>query len=424
MKFGKFISLMFVFAFSLGMLVTAEAQSNAVVSCALNIISDSSHMALSCVADNELVFETEDFERALDISQVASITVTKLPERSEGVMYIGNSEVSVGQTLSRAEIGRMRFEFLGENVNKSSFCFFTDLGRHEIECMLYSLKYANTAPTTDVGKAIAVSTYKNVSCYGKLTAYDKEGDKIYFEVVKQPSNGLLKVDAKGEYVYTPTRGYTGNDSFKYVAVDEYGNYSSLKEVKLVVESQRSSVVFCDITADEYHVAAINLTEKGIMSAGEVDGEFYFYPNHTVGRLEYLVMAMKSLGISADTSTEKTVFYDDAQIPQNLKGYVNVAVKLGYVSGKLDEKGNLIFAPNDKITRAEAAVMLYNMTDLSEPVLCPVFADSNSFPSWAEKAINCLASNNILPNKNGYIMATQSLTREEGAYMLYMLNLHG
>jgi len=421
MKFGKIISLIFVFAFSLTMIAAAETQSNAVVSPALNIISENSHMALSCVAESDLEFESEDFERALNISKVTSITLTNLPERSEGILYLGGNEVVEGQTVSRADIGRLRFEFLGENVNQSAFSFFTNFGRHEIECMLYSLKYTNTAPTTEIGGVAEASTYKNVSCYGRLPAYDREGDKIYFEVVKQPSNGLLKVDEKGEYVYTPTRGYTGKDSFRFVAVDEYGNYSPAKEIKLEVESQRSSLVFCDITAEEYHVAAINLTEKGIMSAGEVDGEFYFYPDHTVGRLEYLVMAMKSLGIPVNASAEKTIFYDDAEIPQNLKEYVNTAVKLGYVSGKIDEKGNLLFAPNDKITRAEAAVLLYNMSDLSEPVLCPVFADSNSFPSWAENAINCLASNRILPIKNGFVSATQSLTREDGAYMLYMLN---
>ena len=421
MKLGKVVSLVFVFAFSLSLLFVAEAEDRAVVSRALDIISKNSHVAMSCVADSKLDFEAEDFERALNLSKITSITVTELPEKSEGILCVGSREVSEGQTISRADIARMSFEFLGENVSESSFCFFSNQGDHEIRCKLYTLKYANTAPIANVGGAEAVSTYKNISCFGNLSAYDKEGDKVYFEVVKQPSNGLLKVDGRGEYVYKPAAGYTGRDSFRYVAVDEYGNYSSAKEIKLEVEAQRSSVVFCDITSEEYHVAAINLTEKGIMSASEIDGEFYFYPNHAVGRLEYLVMAMKSMGISADGNSENTIFYDDAKIPQKLKGYVNTAVKLGYVSGKIDEKGNLLFAPNDKITRAEAAVMLYNMADLTEPVLCPVFADSTGVPSWAEKAINCLASNGILPDKHSFVSASQSLSREEGAYMLYMLN---
>ena len=216
----------------------------------------------------------------------------------------------------------------------------------------------------------------------------------------------------------------GRDSFKYVALDEYGNYSSSREIKLDVESQRSSVVFSDITAGEYHVAAIKLTEKGIMSAHEVDGNYYFYPDSELGRLEYLVMAMKSMNIEVSSNGENTVFADDALIPTNLKGYVNTAVKLGIAGGKIDSSGNLVFAPNDKITRAEAAVMLNNMVELDEPILSPVFADAGTLPSWAEGAIYCLTSNGIMPNKNGYVSALETLNRDEGAYMLYMLELIG
>lgn len=423
MKIEKIFALICVFCISLSLVtLTAAKAEETPVSPALNIIAEDSYVALSCVAESTLSFDAENFERALNLSYISSVTVTELPDRVDGILYLGNSEVSEGQTVSRANIGYLNFEFLGENTDKSSFRFKTEQGAYDIECVMYSLKYANSAPTADVGGVIQVSTYKNVSFYGQLRAYDPEGDRIIYEIVKQPSNGLLKVDDNGEYVYTPTVGYVGNDSFKYVALDEYGNYSASREIKLDVESQRSSVVFSDITSGEYHVAAISLTEKGIMSAQEVDGKYYFYPDSELGRLEYLVMAMKSMNISASGNGESTVFADDALIPANLKGYVNTATRLGIISGKIDSKGNLIFAPNDKITRAEAAVILNNMTELDAPILRPVFADSNALPVWAEEAIYCLAYNGIMPNENGYASASQVLKRDEGAYMLYMLEL--
>lgn len=423
MKIGKIFALICVFCFSLSLvtLTTAKGQEMP-VSPALNIIAEDSYVALSCVADSTLSFDAEDFERALNLSYISSVTVTELPSRADGILYLGNSEVSEGQTVSRANIGYLNFEFLGENIDKSSFRFKTEQGAYDIECMMYSLKYANSAPTADIGGVTQVSTYKNVSFYGQLSAYDPEGDRIIYEIVKQPSDGLLKVDKNGEYVYTPTKGYVGNDSFKYVALDEYGNYSASREIKLDVESQRSSVVFSDITSGEYHVAAISLTEKGIMSAQEVDGKYYFYPDSELGRLEYLVMAMKSMNINISGNGESTVFSDDALIPANLKGYVNTAVKLGIISGKIDSEGNLVFAPNDKITRAEAAVVLNNMSELDAPILRPVFADSNALPVWAEEAIYRLTYNGIMPNENGYASASQTLNRDEGAYMLYMLEL--
>ena len=422
MKIGKIFALICVFCFTLSLVTVSNAKEECVVTPALNIIAQDSYVAVSCVADNGISFEAEDFERALNLSCVSSITVTELPSKADGILYLGSSEVSVGQTVSRANIGYLNFEFLGENIDRSSFRFKTDMGAYDIECMMYSLKYANSAPVADIGGVSQVSTYKNVSFYGQLRAYDPEGDRIIYEIVEQPSNGLLKVLNNGEYIYTPSAGYVGRDSFKYVALDEYGNYSSSREIKLDVESQRSSVVFSDITSGEYHVAAINLAEKGIMSAHEVDGKYYFYPDAELGRLEYLVMAMKSMGIEISGNSESTVFADDSLIPASLKGYVNTAVMLGIIGGKIDTSGNLLFAPNDKITRAEAAVMLNNMADIDEPILRPVFADSGSLPSWAEEAIYCLTSSGIMPNKNGCVSASETLTRDEGAYMLYMLEV--
>lgn len=422
MKIGKILALIFVFCFSMGLTtgVSAEKKQN-IVSPALNIISDNSHVAMSCIEDGVVTFEAEDFEKTLNLSYLSSITVIQIPARTDGILYLGGSEVKNGQTVSRANIGHMTFEFLGENINESSFCFTTNYSEHEIECKLYSLKYANFAPVVDVFDDVEASTYKNISVYGKLDAYDKEGDQVIFEVVKQPKNGLLKIDSDGEYVYTPINGYTGKDSFKYVAVDKYGNYSALCEQRVNVELQKSSLVYSDISAQEYHVAAINLTEKGIISAQEVDGKYYFYPHAKLGRLEYLVMGMKSLGIEIENSNEKTVFTDDAEIPENLKGYVNTAVKLGIISGKLDKNGNPIFAPNEKITRAEAAVILNNMSELDKPILTPVFADSKGLPHWAKEAIYCLSYNGIMPTNDGYVSASESLDKGEGVYMIYMLS---
>ena len=422
MKIEKILALVCVFCFSLGMITGVSADEGApAVSPALNVVSANSYVAVSSVDDSTLSIEAEDLERALNLSYVSCITITKLPDRSEGILYIGGSEAQEGQTISRANIGKLNFEFVGENINRSSFCFSRDSQGYDITCNLFSLKYVNTAPKADDGGAVQTSTYKNVSLYGKLKAFDKEGDKMIFEVVKQPANGLLKMSADGEYVYTPKSGYIGNDSFKYVVADEYGNYSQLNEIKLKVGQQSSSLVFCDMSSDEYHVAAIDLAEKGIMTASKVDGNYYFNPHTAVSRIEFLVMAMKSLGIEASENSVPTVFYDDEKIPENLKGYVNTAVKLGAVSGKLGANGELLFAPNDKITKAEAAVMLYNMSELEAPVLAPVFADGADVPAWAKAAIDCLGYNGILPNNGGYVEASEQLGRDQGAYMIYMFS---
>ena len=88
----------------------------------------------------------------------------------------------------------------------------------------------------------------------------------------------------------------------------------------------------------------------------------------------------------------------------------------------DENGNPVFSPNEKITRAEAAVMLNNMCELEVPVSKPLFTDRNSVPAWAESAVYCLAANGIMPYSNGCVAASEILNRGEGVYMLYNLAL--
>ena len=62
-----------------------------------------------------------------------------------------------------------------------------------------------------------------------------------------------------------------------------------------------------------------------------------------------------------------------------------------------------------------------MTELDKPILTPVFADSQGLPHWAKEAIYCLSYNGVMPTSDGYVSASESLDKEEGVYMIYMLN---
>ena len=55
---------------------------------------------------------------------------------------------------------------------------------------------------------------------------------------------------------------------------------------------------------------------------------------------------------------RTKFVDDRSIPADCYGYVALAQGLGMVSGNSSNR----FLPNSNATRAQAAVMLYNLMD--------------------------------------------------------------
>ena len=426
MRFGKWIAYAAVILslLCLPRAVFAESAEMEAVSPALFILAEENEMAKACLRGEELGFEASDFERALNISSVGAIHITELPERTDGILYLGGSEVTEGQTISRANISRLTFVFMNEEIESSAFRFSTNLGTYDLACAIYSLPYENRSPIVSSASedVVSVSTYKDVCVFGRLDAYDPDGDDLRYEIVSYPQNGslILTDSARGEYRYTPANGFAGEDAFRYVAVDQYGNYSASVQVTLKVSQSRSTLVYADLKGSEAHVAAISMTECGIMAASALDGSYYFYPDAELTRAEFLVMAMKTVGIQVNASSDKTVFFDDAEIPSEYRGYVNLAQKLGYVCGKLNDESQLMFCPNDKITRYEAAVMLYQMCEVGVPVMKPVLMDANTVPAWAKDAVYAMTAAGILTGENGYIAADTAVTRAQAAQMLYKL----
>lgn len=393
------------------------------VSPALMILAEQSGMAKAS-NEMEIVFSADDFEKALNVSSISYVTVEVLPERADGILYLGESEVQEGQLISRANIPHLKFVFMNKDIKESAFCFTTNHGMWDIKCSLFTLEYHNECPTVSSVSdlALTVGTYSDVAVYGQLDAYDPDGDAMVYEIVEYPSDGLLIVSDKttGSYKYIPQSNATGADVFRYVAVDRYGNYSKSARVTIEVAKRGSAPVYHDLEDRASHVAAITLTEQGIMSSTELDGRYYFYPEQQVTRAEFLTMAMKTLGVQAADDTATTVFSDDADISSQYRGYINTAQKLGYVCGRINEAGDLLFAPNDGITRAEAAKMIQNMISLEIPVIKPMFVDSGTVPAWAKDAVFAMTSAGIMTYSGGYVSADSVITREECAQMLYML----
>ena len=427
MKLGKWIVVAVVLAalFCLPSAVSAKTVGENMVSPALMVIAQKSAMAKAVLRGEEIGFEAEDFERALNVSSVTSITVTELPERTDGILYLGGSEVAVGQTVTRSNIPYLTFVFASEEITSSTFRFSTNLGAYDIACSVYSLAYENRSPVVSSvsEEIVSVGTYKDVSVYGILDAYDPDGDALRYEIVNYPQNGLLVLtdQSNGAYRYKPTNGFSGEDGFRYVAVDRYGNYSASVWVSVKVSPSKSALVYEDLDESKAHVAAIAMTECGVMASSELDGNYYFNPTTELTRAEFLVMAMKTMGIQVNAGAQETVFADNTEIPSEYRGYVNVAQKMGYVCGRLNSDNQLVFCPNDAITRYEAAAMLYQMCEVGLPVISPVLVDSNTVPSWAKEAVYAMTAAGILDGKSGYIAADSPVTREQAAQMLYKLS---
>ncbi len=76
-------------------------------------------------------------------------------------------------------------------------------------------------------------------------------------------------------------------------------------------------------------------------------------------------------------------------------YAVYQCRSGVMSG-IERAGDLIFDPNEYVTRAEFAVFLYRWLGLSAAIDdIPNFDDAQDIPSWAEEAVNAVASHGII-----------------------------
>lgn len=404
--------------------VNAVSEETAPVSTGLRIIAAESAMAVSGVSGNEISLSPEDFERALNIRRLDYITVTKVPDEAIGTLYLGSEGVGVGKTVSRENMHKLSYVGKAEGISENKFSFTTGNG-YEIECSVYMLKSQNYCPNVSVDSklCIDVSTFRNVSVYGKLSGYDPDGDEITFEVVSYPENGFVVINGN-EFRYTPSADYTGKDSFKYVAKDKYGNYSKAATVSLDVDRTTLQSVLGDMGGNKAHAAAISMVQNGIMGCEEKDGKLSFLPTQSITREDFLVMAMKAAGynynsqfVNGGNATVSTGFADDKDISVEAKGYINLAKQKGFVKG---DGGD--FYPKRDITAAEAAVMIDNIIGGGDYVVNAnasqtVFADHINIPVWAESSIRNLNSIGVMADYSGYIYPEKALDKATGAMML-------
>ena len=391
------------------------------LSSALDTIARENTMAKATLRGGVISFEASDFARATNLSDIDSITVTKLPPISDGELRVGSSVLTSPQTLSASSIRLLSYEPRG-SIATSEFYFTVNDSSTELCCKLYVLDEKNYSPTLSVASsnALAVSTFENVSFYGTLPCYDPDGDKTYIEIVSYPEKGILILDDRetGAYRFIPNADFTGNDRFVYVARDIYGNYSPSATVSLSVKERAVSTSYIDLVDSRYHNAAIAMTEKGIMSGTQIGSSTYFYPAREMSRAEFTAMAMEAAGITKlGDSGVKTVFADDSDIEGSLKPYVSAAYELGYIKG-VEKDGKLYFEPNRAMTRAEAACLLSNMLDAATPTVTPTFSDSSEVPAWAQASFSAMTYMGVMNSVDNKISPLSCVTRGDAAEILW------
>ena len=361
-------------------------------------------------------FARSDFEQALGTTDISAVTVTALPEASDGSLLLSSSRINAGDSIPVSALGLLRFVPASREITESAFAFTAGSvgGGAEIACRIRLIEKKNESPTVLEGE-VAVATQTGISYYGTLGASDPEGGTLYFRVTAYPKHGTLTLLDRqtGAFRYTPEDGYAGKDSFSYVVRDEYGNFSAEKEISVSVKKRASTLVYEDLTGGRYELAAIALTDAGVMLGRLSGGGLYFDAEETLSRGEFTAMAMKVAGVTPYAGVYNTCFDDNDKIPASVRPYIATAQLKGYVNGVFNGDG-LYFESERAVTRAEAAVILCNVMKIAPDSAEAVFSADSGIPVWAASSVGTLCSMGVMQGAE----SNAALTRGEIAEILY------
>ncbi|WP_449601464.1 endo-1,4-beta-xylanase [Paenibacillus sp. Marseille-Q9583] len=122
---------------------------------------------------------------------------------------------------------------------------------------------------------------------------------------------------------------------------------------------KSTALFGDIQKTDYYYDELVIAKELGIVTGLEDGTFR--PNSSISRQDMMVLTARALAASGKqikASGTFNAYLDEASISSYAKDSASLLIKFGVVNGK-----NGRIAPNDTLTRAEAAVILYRIWKL-------------------------------------------------------------
>ena len=194
------------------------------------------------------------------------------------------------------------------------------------------------------------------------------------------------------------------------------NAAPVEENTAVVENVCTGLPFTDVHVYDWFYGAVKFTtDRGIFK-GVSETEFAPHLKLTRGMMVQTLYAM-----AGKPEVKNDIKFDDVKADDWYADAVAWAaeneIAIGY--------GNGCFGPQDNITRAQLAVMVWGYAGkaAAEGQGLAGFVDAEDVAAWAKDAINWAVENDLLDGVGGHILAPNATaTRAEAAVVLSHLEL--
>lgn len=361
-------------------------------------------------------FSESDFSQTSD-EEMTGIFVLSVPDSNIGKICFGDRVIRPGDVLPAGALGELTLKTCCTQDGEAVMNYLPVFGDQLGASTRLAINIRSGKAGVPIARNLSLQTYKNIANDGVLKAEDEGGGTLTFQIVTQPKLGTVTLSENGKFVYTPEKNKVGTDTFTYTATDADGNTSEPATVTITILKPTDKATYSDMEGSDDAFEAMWLRESGLYTGSTIGGKTCFFPEQSVTRGEFLVMAMKLMDCSPEDASLRSGFADEEDAPAWMRPYMTTAMRRGYVSGTASAAG-LMFSPNDPITPAAAAVILQNMLQLSPTGTAEVFAEDSAVPTWAQNAVSILRQNDLPVST---LNCTEPMSRAEAARLLYAVS---
>lgn len=299
----------------------------------------------------ELSARQLEIRLGLEEGQLPGITITSLPDN--GRLILDGVPVSEFSQLSREELDRLCF-VPGEKNRLSDFSFIPDCSNRSTATL--SIAVEDQIPQPPQAKDLQLYTWSDVST-GSYRLSDGLAQALSIRITKSPQKGIVQTDGLS-LSYLPFSGISGQDSFSYVLMDSYGNFSAEATATVTIQENKNGFSFADLVGRPEAASAITLHKNSILCGEKVGENWYFYPDESMNYGQFLIclLAAKNTPISSQT-IPSTGLSNDGSLPLWIKPYLKSAIDAKIIT-------ETSFSPDETITLRQADAILHRAFDLS------------------------------------------------------------
>ena len=354
MKKLLMLFLALALCFTLASCTNGLEESNEPLPPALSLLQKQTTLAKHSERGKSASFSKQDFENALG-EEVESVTVTSLPDAELGTLIFNGSSIVSGQTIHASSLEYLKFVPTAE-CKTALFCFTCECNSFENVELSCEIVYADTVNSPPIATDCEIETFEGIPCAAILDINEPNGDDFVINVISYPTDGFVSISQDGYVVYTPEDGFSGSDRLVYSITDKFGAISESAILSITVGKNENGLKFADMSDDPMQLYAYKMCERDVMVYRFENGEYYFDPELTVSKIDFLVMLMNLSGENRGIlAVADSVVSDDAGLSSGLKGYLSAAAEKDLI--KLE---NGAFSPKEPCTVADAAYMISSL----------------------------------------------------------------